>query len=343
MYGRSDIAIVPQDSVPGWRYRPAGGRVWPTLPPIWVEPDDEPVEEASQAKRISQARKVGKVIRREKASVEARAVSRLLARLKTLRREIAAALVHATNFRQSQLAALVQDIDARIAASGRAILADAHGSYQLAADLGAAQADETVAAANLTTLHVGPAASEPLVTAAFDNTADLLSSVMTPFRTAIVSNVRRIALGVDEFGANLAALARDIAIGGLDNPEYRAERVLRTEVGRTFNAATFARASELGREMPFLRKIWLAANDNRTRDTHRQASATYARGKGIPIGDKFAIGLATMRFPIDPLAQPAGKIAARETINCRCNAAIDFDAAALAAWTAQRVSRALSA
>jgi hypothetical protein len=95
--------------------------------------------------------------------------------------------------------------------------------------------------------------------------------------------------------------------------------------------------------MPFLRKIWIAAKDARTRETHVIAAATYARGQGIPIREKFAVGGATLRFPIDPLTEPAGRIAAKETINCRCNAAVDVDVAALAAFTQQRVSLALSA
>jgi len=53
------------------------------------------------------------------------------------------------------------------------------------------------------------------------------------------------------------------------------------------------------------------------------------------------IGTALLRFPIDPQAQPQGRIAAGATIMCRCNGFIDFDLADFAAYSAKQIQTAL--
>jgi hypothetical protein len=107
-----------------------------------------------------------------------------------------------------------------------------------------------------------------------------------------------------------------------------------------------------------LRKGWRSTKDGRTRLGHVEAGAIYARGQGIPVSQKFTVnvyderdkskapkllGKAQLLFPIDPQTEPAGRLAAGATIMCRCNAFVDFDRAALAAFNRQRVSMALGA
>jgi hypothetical protein len=61
-------------------------------------------------------------------------------------------------------------------------------------------------------------------------------------------------------------------------------------------------------------KIWLATEDQETRDTHRRAD-----GQRVPVDAEFSVGGATLDFPADPLGP------ADETINCRCTLTYELD------------------
>jgi hypothetical protein len=54
-------------------------------------------------------------------------------------------------------------------------------------------------------------------------------------------------------------------------------------------------------------KMWLAAGDPRTRDSHRQADT-----QRVKVDGQFSVGTASLRYPRDPLG-PTG-----ETSGCRC-------------------------
>ncbi len=56
-----------------------------------------------------------------------------------------------------------------------------------------------------------------------------------------------------------------------------------------------------------MEKMWLATEDSRTRDTHREAD-----GQRVPITSRFQVGLAELEFPGDPSGPP------QEIIQCRC-------------------------
>lgn len=107
--------------------------------------------------------------------------------------------------------------------------------------------------------------------------------------------------------AQLAARIRNVT--GL--PDWRAATIARTEVHAALEAGSYDQALLVD---PDARKIWLATNDSRTRETHRAAD-----GQNVAIGDPFRVGGSTLRFPGDPLG------AADETVNCRCSVMYDFD------------------
>jgi len=315
---------------------PAPGRNPPLCRLEYV--DGAPLLEASDdvSKRRNAAWAAGGEVRSDYRDAEANATALLVARLEQLKREMTVALVGASDFRRFQLNALLADVD-RLLQSARADLEQiARQAYSQGAALGTAHAEQPIEAAGFKVTL--PSGLDPvLVTHAFENTADLLTETMQQFRSRVTTNVRRIAVSGDSFASGMLELSRDIGLAGLDNAAYRAERIVRTELGRTFNGATFARLLELAERVPALRKIWIRTRDSRTRDTHADAGNRYARGKGIAIAEYFTVGPVLMRFPIDPLAEPPGKQAARETIMCRCNAATDFDPVQLAAETAERV------
>ncbi len=308
---------------------------WEPPPSVQEAAGDETVRSRRAAGAAA-----GKAVRAEKVALERAVLQQQIRRLEALKRSILADLGSATDFRRFQAQSIIRSIDAEIARTNQALAADAQQAYRTAAQLGGTQVDETLYAAKFETF-TSAAIDSNLVDAASENTIDLLSEAMLRFRNRIAPMIRRLTTAGANFGDEWVKLAASIEKTGLDDAAYRAERIVRTEMSRTFNSAADARAAELAERMPFMRKIWIRTQDSRTRPTHVDAGARYARGQGIPIPDKFQIGDATMRYPVDPLAEPAGKIAARETIMCRCNQAVDFDAASLRQETQKRVSLAL--
>jgi hypothetical protein len=102
--------------------------------------------------------------------------------------------------------------------------------------------------------------------------------------------------------------------------EPRARVIARTEshgARNTVNAASVRRASAaFGVPGAFSRR-WQAANDERTRETHRDAD-----GQTVALNEPFTVGRASLDFPGDPSGPP------EETISCRCTTItlIDVDA-----------------
>lgn len=115
--------------------------------------------------------------------------------------------------------------------------------------------------------------------------------------------VNAVTIGFDQgLGQNgIAALILDRV------PEfsaYRGQMIARTE---THGAANFG-ATEAARETELpLRKEWIAAQDERTRESHVSAD-----GQTVAQNEFFSVGGALLAYPGDP-AGPA-----EEVINCRC-------------------------
>lgn len=88
--------------------------------------------------------------------------------------------------------------------------------------------------------------------------------------------------------------------------EYRADTVARTETVGAFVQGELAAQRALGDDGP-VEKVWVAALDDRTRETHADA-----HDQCVPISEPFNVGGVSMDAPHDPGA-PAG-----EVVNCRC-------------------------
>ncbi len=93
----------------------------------------------------------------------------------------------------------------------------------------------------------------------------------------------------------------------------RALTVARTTVVNASNAGSFAQATLLATD-DAMKKQWVATEDLRTRDDHREAD-----GQTVPLMGKFTVGGWLMDHPGDPDA-PAG-----EVINCRCTLVYDLN------------------
>lgn len=127
--------------------------------------------------------------------------------------------------------------------------------------------------------------------------------------TDVTETTRRQVIGVikrgyDE-GMGTAEIGRAIRDVIDEVSRWRAETIARTETHGAANFGSDAAAQETG--LP-LRREWLAAQDERTRDTHRTAD-----GQVVGADQAFQVGDASLMYPGDPAGPP------EETINCRCS------------------------
>jgi uncharacterized protein with gpF-like domain len=98
---------------------------------------------------------------------------------------------------------------------------------------------------------------------------------------------------------------------------YRADAIARTETHGAANYGSQEAAKQTGVPM---KKEWLSAADDRTRDTHREAN-----GQTAGMDDTFRVGDSDLQFPGDPAGDP------EEVINCRCSLGYIIDEEALEA------------
>lgn len=105
-------------------------------------------------------------------------------------------------------------------------------------------------------------------------------------------------LGVNQIAKNIRE-----AVGG-DMGGRRARTIARTETHAAAGFGMQAQASDV--EFP-LKKIWVAVEDARTRETH-----TFVDGTELPLDDYFQVGNDQLLYPGDPNGSP------EEIINCRC-------------------------
>lgn len=306
--------------------------------------------------RLREAAQAGGDVLKAQRDRERAALEELLRKFKTLKRSLTnRLLVGVTDFKRFTTQALLADVDRLIGETEAALQQVAADMIQTSAELGGLAVDEPLKSAGMIVTPALPGLDADLVTATFGNTVDLLTVPMKQFGADVKTGIRRVALAGDNKFQEIQALRDKIGGAGFDNAQFRAERIIRTEIGRTFNAAQFQRMKALAADFPFLRKGWRATRDSRTRTGHREAGTIYSRGQGIPIHQPFRvkvyderdakapklIGTATLAFPLDPETTPTGKIAAGATIMCRCNAFTDFSPAELAAYNAQRVQTAV--
>ena len=325
-------------------------------------PEPDAILEASGdsvLRRSQRASRAAVQVVKDRLAEERLAAATLNKRLAKLKAALSSRLLSGdgsvTDFKRFTLSSLLHDVDRMLEDARIDIAGDAKRSYERVTNLGDVAAEEPLRAAQLTVRPSLPGVDAHLVTAAFDNTVELLTQPMQQFGSNVKVALRGVALAGDQRFEAIQKLRDQIQGAGFDNAQYRAERIIRTELGRTFNQATFARLLSLSKDFPFLRKGWRAAGDARTRTGHREAARTYARGNGIPIGEAFQvnsyrerpgktpvlIGVASLRFPIDPQGTPAGPVTAAATIMCRCGAFIDFDLADFAEFSRRQIQVAL--
>lgn len=326
----------------------------------WAEPDQR-IEATgdSDARRAQRANKAAKDVMAEYGRLEDATADQVLKRLNTLRDSLRARMgtEFLTDFKRYSLDSLLRDVDRLIFDTTKAIETDIRKPIEQADGLGDANGILPMQAAGVrVSAQVAmPGVDLSLVQATFGNMVDLLTPPMQQFGTQLKTSLRRVALAGEGRMTEIKRLKDHIEGAGFASAQYKAERMIRTELGRTFNESTYGKLVDLGKTFRFIRKCWRCTRDNRTRIGHVQAAVQYAKGKGIPINERFQlrvyderkgqnpklIGTAFLRFPIDPLVTPDGRIGAGATILCRCNSFVDFDMADFAAYTKQQVALAL--
>jgi len=127
-----------------------------------------------------------------------------------------------------------------------------------------------------------------------------ITNIAETTRSQIVRQVLRgqeEGLGVDQIATNIARNVSGIA-------KLRGALIARTETHGAANHGADASARETGLQ---LKKEWIAAEDERTRDQHRDVD-----GDIVGMDDTFTVGGENLRYPGDPMGS------AENTINCRC-------------------------
>lgn len=127
---------------------------------------------------------------------------------------------------------------------------------------------------------------------------DAIGPPGTPAREAARLNDPEIRALQSESTAAVRELQRDQSVW-----DTRAKRIARTETTGAYNAGAQAAYIEEGAGV----KQWLATADERTRETHLDAS-----GQCVNADEAFNVGGAQLMFPGDPNGPPG------ETVNCRC-------------------------
>ncbi|MFE3169320.1 phage portal protein [Streptomyces sp. NPDC059224] len=147
---------------------------------------------------------------------------------------------------------------------------------------------------------------EPTVADALrDRIEELAGQVTATTEQVLRSQV--LAHGVAE-GESVPELRARIQQVFTNLGDYRATMIARTETVGGYNQASFLAALDAGATT----KTWLATDDQRTRETHRQEN-----GRSAPMNKRFT--LTKSRWPADPSAPAA------QSIQCRCALTYQFE------------------
>lgn len=138
-----------------------------------------------------------------------------------------------------------------------------------------------------------PKAEQDLLNRTFRASERTMSRVDNQIN-AIITDGYRSGKGINDIGNRLSKRFDQLAT-------WESRRIARTEVNTSHNVATVDTYRDMGVEYT----QWIAANDDRTRDSHAEVD-----GEIIPMGGKYSNGLG---YPGDM----SGPI--EEWINCRCS------------------------
>ncbi len=234
--------------------------------------------------------------------------------LRELRIHITAEIGTLTDWSIFRLQQTTANIDRMIGQFEQQLNTRLSGSFTGAYQNGAASAIDPFRAAGISNMFFQPTTSQLNVIVNYS--ARLVRQITEQMRAKIDTQLRLAVLGgkspLDamkainvQFGLSERGTGRQI-VGGVG---YNAERVVRTEMGRAYNLATYSQAEEAASRIEGLTKSWVATADARTRTSHLEAHRRYADNP-IDATEPFIVGGEELRYPGDPNGSP------EMTINC---------------------------
>lgn len=139
----------------------------------------------------------------------------------------------------------------------------------------------------------------------FNRVKDLSNSAWLKIRSELV-------LGV--LGQKTPQQVTEAIVGSLDSPgffknlQYRAEMIVKTEMGRAYSTATIEAMRQAAATVPELRKEWWhAGHPKKPRINHMRL-----HGQRKPVNEPFLLGSVIIDYPRDPKAPLS------EVMNCGC-------------------------
>lgn len=247
-------------------------------------------------------------ILREQDGLEERAARALVGLLTDARRRLAEQLGNLPTDSRSapalrQVLAASTDALVRLGGQVRASLA---GSVRDAMALGVEFAETVLGGAE-------PAVpfgfSDELLRNVAEYHAGLVTGLTDSVRNAVTREVQLgILAGTDgrEIVRKIVASGVE-AVGPFPTAENRADTIVRTEVNRLGNVATWERYQDAATRIETLTKSWLSAGDNRVRPEHRALN-----GVTLPMDGLYDVGGVKAPYPMWP------GLPASQSVNCRC-------------------------
>lgn len=261
------------------------------------------------------ARKLNAIAARY-GKMETGTVRRIWELLREVEREIRADLVSAEGFRAYQLREVLKSVEQYLDAFDAQAVAALRDGIRGAYQFGGAYVVEPLEEIGVTAafLQTTPQTLNVIV----DASADLVTGITSDVRRFINLQIRQAALqqitpvdAMQNISKHLGFVSMRPGRETVKGVAYNTERIVRTEMGRTFNLATHSQQLATAERVPELMKRWVATGDGRTRESHLVAHMRY-RDNPIPVNEPFEVGGALLMYPLDPAGPP------EETINCRC-------------------------
>jgi uncharacterized protein with gpF-like domain len=139
-----------------------------------------------------------------------------------------------------------------------------------------------------------------------------LSSFASISKTTTENVVSEVMAGMNA-GNTLAQIAQGIAEKFSALNFNRAKTIARTETLTAVSIGQGGAIKAANKVIPGMKKVWLTAQDDRVRDSHKELDGDVIGGN-----EKFKSGLGNeLQFPRDPRTNDAADV-----INCRCTVAM---------------------
>ena len=261
---------------------------------------------ASKPRAVAAALKRAATLRNDSAEAQVKL-------LLDARADIKAMLTQASGYRVFHLQQVLGGIEQTLAQYGGA----AHSIITNAVRDVSGAATDMVRGAGVPVLY---GVTPKLAQAVIDVTTTQVQAVWAELGNDLKILTQRTTLGItDPYQAIQGLLKAFDSANTWRSSEADAERIMRTEVGRTFLMAgqdELERAKASGVDVE---KWWLPVDDERTREDHVQAGKDYSIDNSIPIDEAYEVGGVKLMFPCDPQAEGDAKDVAAQCVNCRCN------------------------